>query len=112
MAALVEQPLVEQAPASPRSRGVQSAEAEASCHEKLCLATCSVGIQASEEFESVYDCNICLEQAREVRQAPAWGRTRNPPRPGARSHPVPALPAAQPVLTLCGHLYCWPCLYR
>jgi hypothetical protein len=29
-----------------------------------------------------YECNICLELAKE------------------------------PVVTLCGHLYCWPCLYR
>ena len=29
-----------------------------------------------------YDCNVCYDTARE------------------------------PVVTLCGHLYCWPCLYR
>lgn len=29
-----------------------------------------------------YDCNICYDTARE------------------------------PVVTLCGHLFCWPCLYR
>ena len=31
---------------------------------------------------STYECNICYELARE------------------------------PVVTMCGHLYCWPCLYR
>ena len=31
---------------------------------------------------SAFECNICLELAKE------------------------------PIVTLCGHLYCWPCLYR
>ena len=36
-----------------------------------------------EMFDSsTYECNICYEVARE------------------------------PVVTMCGHLYCWPCLYR
>jgi hypothetical protein len=35
-----------------------------------------------EEESSPFECNICLELARE------------------------------PVVTYCGHLYCWPCLYR
>ncbi|GLI62730.1 hypothetical protein VaNZ11_005460 [Volvox africanus] len=36
----------------------------------------------SEEDSSAFECNICLELAKE------------------------------PVVTLCGHLFCWPCLYR
>jgi len=32
--------------------------------------------------DSTFECNICLESA------------------------------AQPVITMCGHLYCWPCIYR
>ena len=36
-----------------------------------------------DEFDSsTYECNICYEVA------------------------------AEPVVTMCGHLYCWPCLYR
>jgi hypothetical protein len=35
-----------------------------------------------EEDTSAFECNVCLELAKE------------------------------PVVTLCGHLYCWPCLYR
>eukprot|EP01113_Clastostelium_recurvatum_P040459 TRINITY_DN6292_c0_g2_i1.p1 TRINITY_DN6292_c0_g2~~TRINITY_DN6292_c0_g2_i1.p1 ORF type:complete len:219 (-),score=48.36 TRINITY_DN6292_c0_g2_i1:106-762(-) len=36
----------------------------------------------SGEESSMFDCNICLEES------------------------------AQPVITMCGHLYCWPCVYR
>ena len=35
-----------------------------------------------EPAESAFECNVCLELA------------------------------SDPVITLCGHLYCWPCLYR
>lgn len=35
-----------------------------------------------EEGNSAFECNICYELAQE------------------------------PVVTLCGHLYCWPCIYR
>lgn len=28
------------------------------------------------------------------------------------SCPLPSQMASEPVVTLCGHLYCWPCLYR
>ena len=44
-----------------------------------------------------------------------WRRADHPPPPPARtlslSPPAPQL-ASEPVVTLCGHLYCWPCLYR
>ncbi|XP_050213545.1 E3 ubiquitin-protein ligase RMA1H1-like [Mercurialis annua] len=36
----------------------------------------------SENFSGCFDCNICFEFAHE------------------------------PVVTLCGHLYCWPCIYK
>jgi hypothetical protein len=37
---------------------------------------------ADAKGSEAFECNICLELA------------------------------SQPVVTLCGHLYCWPCLYR
>ena len=37
---------------------------------------------AQDDEASAFECNICLSLSRE------------------------------PVVTLCGHLYCWPCLYR
>ena len=40
------------------------------------------GRAISDESVSSFECNICYEIARE------------------------------PVVTLCGHLYCWPCIYR
>ncbi|WCJ27025.1 E3 ubiquitin-protein ligase RMA1H1 [Euphorbia peplus] len=42
----------------------------------------STASPASESFNGGFDCNICLEFAHE------------------------------PVVTLCGHLYCWPCIYK
>lgn len=41
-----------------------------------------VGSETSRQQGSGFDCNICLELAQD------------------------------PVVTLCGHLFCWPCLYR
>jgi E3 ubiquitin-protein ligase RNF5 len=37
---------------------------------------------AASAAESVFECNVCLDLAKE------------------------------PVVTLCGHLFCWPCLWR
>lgn len=37
---------------------------------------------ADDDAGGAFDCNVCYDVARE------------------------------PVVTMCGHLYCWPCLYR
>ncbi|CAK9177518.1 unnamed protein product [Ilex paraguariensis] len=42
----------------------------------------SVAAGDSEKISGCFDCNICLDFARD------------------------------PVVTLCGHLYCWPCIYK
>ncbi|KAG6584000.1 E3 ubiquitin-protein ligase RMA1H1, partial [Cucurbita argyrosperma subsp. sororia] len=39
-------------------------------------------MENSEKFKACFDCNICLEFA------------------------------SEPIVTLCGHLYCWPCIYK
>ncbi|GFH30751.1 RING-type domain-containing protein [Haematococcus lacustris] len=39
-------------------------------------------MSGQDEGVGVFECNICLELA------------------------------SEPVVTLCGHLYCWPCLFR
>ena len=46
------------------------------------LTSAKVVDDASTQDNSAFECNICLELAQD------------------------------PVVTLCGHLYCWPCLYR
>lgn len=46
------------------------------------LQTCGLDGEDSSDDSSSFECNICLEQAK------------------------------SPVVTLCGHLYCWGCLYR
>ncbi|KAM7278447.1 hypothetical protein ACFE04_005581 [Oxalis oulophora] len=42
----------------------------------------STSTRTSESNKSSFDCNICLDSA------------------------------SDPVVTLCGHLYCWPCIYK
>ncbi|RDY02230.1 E3 ubiquitin-protein ligase RMA1H1, partial [Mucuna pruriens] len=46
------------------------------------LKTIPNAVTETENFNGCFDCNICLEFAHE------------------------------PVVTLCGHLYCWPCIYK
>ncbi|GAV67631.1 zf-C3HC4_2 domain-containing protein [Cephalotus follicularis] len=40
------------------------------------------GATGAQIYKGCFDCNICLD------------------------------PANEPVVTLCGHLYCWPCIYK
>jgi E3 ubiquitin-protein ligase RNF5 len=47
-----------------------------------CLVDKCVGTDESAQEDSEYSCNICLELSKE------------------------------PVVTLCGHLFCWSCLFR
>lgn len=45
-------------------------------------AMISKAVAAADQQAAAFECNVCLELA------------------------------SEPVVTLCGHLYCWPCLYR
>ncbi|KAG2489419.1 hypothetical protein HYH03_012057 [Edaphochlamys debaryana] len=56
-------------------------QADTSFDAKLAAGLAAVGGHEDED-SSAFECNICLELAKE------------------------------PVVTLCGHLFCWPCLYR
>ncbi|XP_074355964.1 E3 ubiquitin-protein ligase RMA1H1-like [Apium graveolens] len=53
--------------------------AEVSLRQKLKSVS---DAKTSENLNGYFDCNICLDTARD------------------------------PVVTLCGHLYCWPCIYK
>lgn len=44
--------------------------------------TGSIDDEAADSAVEAFECNICLDLSKE------------------------------PVVTLCGHLFCWPCLYR
>ncbi len=56
--------------------------AEVASPRRADAAALGNGAQLAEEESSAFECNICYEIAQ------------------------------SPVVTLCGHLYCWPCLYR
>lgn len=51
-------------------------------HMHCCAEVRAAADDAASAVESVFECNVCLELAKE------------------------------PVVTLCGHLFCWPCLWR
>ncbi|KAF5841561.1 hypothetical protein DUNSADRAFT_12258 [Dunaliella salina] len=64
-------------------QGQHQQQAEALGKDLGPASTCTVhSAMAEEDPASAFECNICLELARD------------------------------PVVTLCGHLYCWPCLFR
>ncbi|KAK7319679.1 hypothetical protein RJT34_04402 [Clitoria ternatea] len=53
-----------------------------SCQDQTALETVSNTMTETQDVDSCFDCNICLDFAHE------------------------------PIVTLCGHLYCWPCIYK
>lgn len=55
---------------------------DVSLSQKLKLKSTTVKTAIPSSENGCFDCNICLESAHE------------------------------PVVTLCGHLYCWPCMYK
>ena len=69
-----------------RLAALEARTAGVTCPPPPCVAT-KTGPAAMEHNDpdddsSPFECNICLELARD------------------------------PVVTYCGHLYCWPCIYR
>jgi hypothetical protein len=71
--------------AVPEAAPAPAVAAEPSAHPESSPTTNDVALAlalAREEDASAFECNICLELSKE------------------------------PVVTLCGHLFCWPCLYR
>ena len=66
------------------NRGIQNRPSEDVAYRKRCLDDDGGGNLdgASPSSSGMFSCNICMEMA------------------------------SDPVVTLCGHLYCWPCLYR
>jgi hypothetical protein len=73
--------------ASVAAAGALAAEEEAHRHHQQHAQArpskdAGTNTDAQDDEASAFECNICLSLSRE------------------------------PVVTLCGHLYCWPCLYR
>jgi hypothetical protein len=65
------------------SSAAAGAAAMAECCDKCCGPDSSdLAFQKDENDAGLFECNICLEMAKE------------------------------PIVTLCGHLFCWPCLFR
>jgi E3 ubiquitin-protein ligase RNF5 len=59
------------------------AVAATECCDKCCGPdTSDLAFQKDDSDVGLFECNICLEMAKE------------------------------PIVTLCGHLFCWPCLFR
>lgn len=76
-------PVPPQAPAAPaQERPSENAAPSAAPVSSGAVAAVVASHPHEEEDASAFECNICLELAKE------------------------------PVVTLCGHLFCWPCLYR
>ncbi len=87
-AAPMVQPEVVQGASEPAAQVAEEAPVAAPVPEPAALkgaASTGPPPMAKEDFKQLsdcFECNICLELA------------------------------SEPVVTLCGHLYCWPCLYR
>lgn len=94
----------------------KDAEKDAPTHHRQSLV---------DDPASAFECNICLE-VRSSRggitccpclfsRGGVLGLARalhKHPFPRSSRLPLPLQLARDPVVTLCGHLYCWPCLFR
>jgi hypothetical protein len=78
------------------------------------------GLEETEE-QILFSCNICYDVRAPGEGGDPIGCCRSsalPPTPCPFAQSPPDMPnvllqlASEPVVTLCGHLYCWPCLYR